>query len=118
PESPNDFAMMHEVITRRLKAYVEGDKKFSRLPDLIVIDGGKGQLAAALKARDELGLVVPMAGLAKRMEVLFAPSEPLPLAGMVRAREGEGAGVGGSAALADRGSRIADLMASLNGESI
>lgn len=79
PESPNDFAMMHEVITRRLKAYVEGDEKFARLPDLIVIDGGKGQLAAALKARDELGLTVPMTGLAKRMEVLFTPfpCEPL-----------------------------------------
>lgn len=78
PESPNDFAMMHEVITRRLKAYVEGDAKFSRLPDLIVIDGGKGQLAAALKARDDLRLTVPMTGLAKRMEVLFTPCEPLP----------------------------------------
>jgi len=78
PESPNDFAMMHEVITRRLKAYVEGDAKFARLPDLIIIDGGKGQLAAALKARDELNLTVPMAGLAKRMEVLFTPCAPLP----------------------------------------
>lgn len=81
PESPNDFAMMHEVITRRLKAYVEGDAKFSRLPDLIVIDGGKGQLAAALKARDEMRLTVPMTGLAKRMEVLFAPCEFEPLDG-------------------------------------
>ena len=79
PESPNDFAMMHEVITRRLKAYAEGDAKFSRLPDLIVIDGGKGQLAAALKARDEVGLNVPMTGLAKRMEILFTPCEPLPV---------------------------------------
>jgi excinuclease ABC subunit C len=75
PESPNDFAMMHEAITRRLKAYVEGDAKFSRLPDLIVIDGGKGQLAAALKARDELRLTIPMTGLAKRMEILFTPCE-------------------------------------------
>ena len=75
PESPNDFAMMHEVSTRRLKAYVEGDAKFSRLPDLIIIDGGKGQLAAALKARDEMNVSVPMAGLAKRMEVLFTPCE-------------------------------------------
>ena len=76
PESPNDFAMMHEVLTRRLRAYVEGDEKFQKLPELIMIDGGKGQLAAALKARDELGLSVPMVGLAKRHELLYVPIEP------------------------------------------
>ncbi len=76
PESPNDFAMMHEVLTRRLKAYVEGDEKFQKLPDLIMIDGGKGQLSAALKARDELMLTVPMVGLAKRHELLYIPKEP------------------------------------------
>lgn len=76
PESPNDFAMMHEVITRRLRAYLDGDEKFAKLPDLIMIDGGKGQLAAALKARDELGLTVPMVGLAKRMEIVYVPIEP------------------------------------------
>lgn len=73
PEDPNDFAMMHEVLTRRLKAYVEGDEKFAKLPDLIMIDGGKGQLSAALKARDDLGLTVPMVGLAKKMELIFVP---------------------------------------------
>lgn len=75
PESPNDFAMMNEVLTRRLKAYVDGDEKFQRLPDLIMIDGGKGQLAAALKARDDLGLTVPMVGLAKRHELIYVPIE-------------------------------------------
>lgn len=75
PESPNDFAMMHEVITRRLRAYLDGDEKFQKLPDLIMIDGGKGQLGAALKARDELGMTVPMVGLAKKMEVIFVPFE-------------------------------------------
>jgi excinuclease ABC subunit C len=75
PESPNDFAMMHEVLTRRLKAFVEGDEKFSKLPDLIMIDGGRGQLSAALKARDELGLTVPMVGLAKRHELIYVPTE-------------------------------------------
>jgi excinuclease ABC subunit C len=75
PESPNDFAMMHEVITRRLRAYLDGDEKFAKLPDLIMIDGGKGQLAAALKARDDLRLSVPMVGLAKRHEILYVPEK-------------------------------------------
>lgn len=74
PESPNDFAMMNEVLTRRLRAYVDCDPKFNKLPDLIVIDGGKGQLSAALKARDSLELMVPMVGLAKRHEILYVPS--------------------------------------------
>ncbi len=74
PESPNDFAMMHEVLTRRLKAALEGDAKFTKLPDLIMIDGGKGQLAAGLKARDELGFSVPMVGLAKRHELIYVPT--------------------------------------------
>jgi excinuclease ABC subunit C len=73
PESPNDFAMMHEVITRRLRAFLEGDAKFSKLPDLFMIDGGKGQLAAALAARDALGLTTPMIGLAKRHELIYVP---------------------------------------------
>lgn len=75
PESPNDFAMMHEVITRRIRAYLDGDAKFQKLPDLFMIDGGKGQLGAALQARDELGLSVPMVGLAKRHELLYVPIE-------------------------------------------
>lgn len=75
PESPNDFAMMHEVITRRLRAFLDGDEKFSKLPDLFMIDGGKGQLSAALKARDELGLETPMVGLAKRHELIYVPHE-------------------------------------------
>ena len=73
PESPNDFAMMHEVLTRRLKAAIDGDEKFTKLPDLIMIDGGKGQLGAALKARDELRMSVPMIGLAKRHELIYVP---------------------------------------------
>jgi len=73
PESPNDFAMMSEVVTRRLKAYLDGDEKFAKLPDLIMIDGGRGQLSAALKARDSMGLVVPMIGLAKRHELIYVP---------------------------------------------
>jgi excinuclease ABC subunit C len=75
PESPNDFAMMHEVITRRLRNYLDADPKFINLPNLIMIDGGKGQLSAALKARDDLGLTTPMVGLAKRHELIYVPIE-------------------------------------------
>ncbi|MCO5297413.1 MAG: excinuclease ABC subunit UvrC [Fimbriimonadaceae bacterium] len=73
PESPNDFAMMHEVLLRRFRAFLDKDEKFRQLPDLVMIDGGKGQLSAALKARDDLGLTVPMVGLAKRMELVYVP---------------------------------------------
>ncbi len=73
-ETPNDFAMMNEVIMRRLRNYLDGNEKFINLPDLIMIDGGKGQLSAALKARDDLGLTVPMIGLAKKQELIFTPT--------------------------------------------
>jgi excinuclease ABC subunit C len=73
PESPNDFAMMNEVLMRRLRNLVEGSEKFSKVPDLIMIDGGKGQLNAALQARDSLGLTIPMVGLAKKMEIIYVP---------------------------------------------
>jgi len=73
PEDPNDFAMMNEVILRRLRAYLDGDEKFAKLPDLMMIDGGKGQLSAALRARDSLGLSIPMVGLAKKQEILYVP---------------------------------------------
>jgi excinuclease ABC subunit C len=72
-ETPDDFAMMNEVLLRRLRRFLDGDPKFAPLPDLIMIDGGKGQLGAALKARDQLGLTVPMIGLAKRMELIYVP---------------------------------------------
>ncbi|MBL8047153.1 MAG: excinuclease ABC subunit UvrC [Chthonomonas sp.] len=73
PETPNDFAMMNETLMRRLRRFLDGDPKFAPLPDLIMIDGGQGQLGAALKARDELGLTVPMVGLAKRLELIIVP---------------------------------------------
>jgi excinuclease ABC subunit C len=73
PEDPNDFAMMNEVIMRRLKSALDGDEKFTRMPDLIMIDGGKGQLSAALAARDALQLTIPMVGLAKKMELIYVP---------------------------------------------
>jgi excinuclease ABC subunit C len=60
-ESPNDFASIYEVVSRRLKRGAEENT----LPDLLVIDGGAGQLSMALQARDELGLSVEIVALAK-----------------------------------------------------
>lgn len=73
PEKSNDFLMMKEVVGRRLRRFLEGDPKFVPLPDLIMVDGGKGQLSSALAIRDELGLSVPMVGLAKRAEAIYIP---------------------------------------------
>ncbi|MGI8922518.1 MAG: excinuclease ABC subunit UvrC [Fimbriimonadales bacterium] len=73
PESPDDFAMMRETILRRLRAYKDGNEQFQRLPDLMVIDGGRGQLGAALKAMSDVGLSLPAIGLAKKHELIFRP---------------------------------------------
>lgn len=77
-EGPNDFATMHEVITRRYSRLLnEG----SPLPDLIVVDGGKGQLSSAVDAMKSIGIYgkVPVIGIAKRLEELYYPYDPLPL---------------------------------------
>jgi excinuclease ABC subunit C len=68
----NDFAHMHEALSRRLS-----DKNVKQwgLPTLFLIDGGKGQLGAAIRARDELGINVPMVGLAKREEEIVVHVE-------------------------------------------
>ncbi len=79
PESPDDFAMMKEVITRRLREALEGDAKWRTLPDLILIDGGKGQLNAALEAMHTLGFEIPAIGLAKRHELIILPDTDEPL---------------------------------------
>jgi excinuclease ABC subunit C len=74
---PNDFAMMREVIGRRYRRILDEE---GELPDLVVIDGGKGQLSSAKLVLDELGLVdLPVIGLAKRLEEIFLPgiSEPV-----------------------------------------
>lgn len=68
----NDFAHMHEAITRRCS---EKNIKAWGLPDLFLIDGGKGQLAAATRARDEMGVARPMIGLAKREEEIVVQME-------------------------------------------
>ena len=68
-ESPDDYAMMQEVVYRRYKGVLE---RGHRLPDLILVDGGKGQLSVTVRALSELGLdYVPVAALAKKDEILF-----------------------------------------------
>ncbi|MDB9720951.1 excinuclease ABC subunit UvrC [Winogradskyella sp.] len=75
---PDDFASMEEVVYRRYKRLVEEDQP---LPQLIIIDGGKGQLSSALKSLDILGLrgKIAIIGIAKRLEELFYPDDPIPL---------------------------------------
>jgi excinuclease ABC subunit C len=72
-EGPNDFASMQEVLRRRLERGIARDPRFAELPDLIVIDGGKGQLSAALEVEQELGVEIPTVGLAKQYEEVFKP---------------------------------------------
>jgi len=87
---PNDFAMLQEVLRRRLDrlemaqrredAAEVGDASFSTRPDLILIDGGKGQLSAAMEVIEDLGYAdIPTFGLAKEREELFAPGRPDPI---------------------------------------
>ncbi len=74
---PDDFATMREIITRRYSRVLAEGKE---LPDLIVVDGGKGQLSSAVEVLTELGLIdkVPVVGLAERFEEIFFPGDPLP----------------------------------------
>ncbi len=75
---PNDFASMTEIVTRRLKRLKEEN---SSLPDLIIVDGGKGQLSAAVEALNNLNLrhIVPVIGIAKRLEEIYFPGDSLPI---------------------------------------
>jgi excinuclease ABC subunit C len=74
---PDDFASMREVVFRRYKRLLEEGKE---LPDLVLVDGGKGQLGAAMSALEELGIGdQPVASLAKREEVIFLPGRDLPV---------------------------------------
>lgn len=77
-EGPNDFASMTEVVYRRYKRLLEENEP---LPQLIIIDGGKGQLSAALQSIEELGLrgKITIIGIAKRLEELFFPGDSIPL---------------------------------------
>ena len=76
----DDFASMKEVVARRFfRAQDENEDvegKWTTLPDLVIVDGGKGQLNAALEALDEVGMQVPICGLAKEQEEIFLPGKP------------------------------------------
>ena len=67
----NDFAMIGEIVTRRYASVTEIDQ--DQLPDLIVIDGGKGQLQSAIRAIHRLGIDIPCISLAKENEEIYTP---------------------------------------------
>ena len=75
---PDDFASMEEVVYRRYKRLLDEKQP---LPQLIIIDGGKGQLSSSLKSLDKLELrgKIAIVGIAKRLEELFYPEDPIPL---------------------------------------
>ena len=77
-EGPDDFASMEEVVYRRYKRLLDEKQP---LPQLIIIDGGKGQLSSSLKSLDKLELrgKIAIIGIAKRLEKLFYPEDPIPL---------------------------------------
>jgi excinuclease ABC subunit C len=91
-QGPNDFESMEEVLTRRFKRYqasqeermnvgAKVDESFAFLPDLLIVDGGKGQLSRAVAVLERFDLLgrVPVAGLAKQQEELFLPGRSLSL---------------------------------------
>jgi excinuclease ABC subunit C len=77
-EGPDDFASMKEIVGRRYKRILE---EAGPLPDLIVVDGGKGQLSSACESLKEVGLYgkIPIIGIAKKLEEIYYPEDPFPL---------------------------------------
>jgi excinuclease ABC subunit C len=77
-EGANDFASMKEIVGRRYRRLLDEN---AALPDLILVDGGKGQLSSAVEALKELGIYgqVPIAGIAKKLEEIYYPEDPVPL---------------------------------------
>ncbi|MFM8742291.1 MAG: helix-hairpin-helix domain-containing protein, partial [Cytophagales bacterium] len=75
---PDDFASMKEIVGRRYKRIMEEQGEY---PQLIIVDGGKGQLSSACDALKELGLYgkIPIVGIAKKLEEIYYPEDPLPL---------------------------------------
>ncbi len=74
-DTPNDYAMMHEAVSRR---YTRLKNEGAQLPDLILVDGGKGQLGVAQEVLASLGLAIPVVALAKRLDEVFVPGAPEP----------------------------------------
>lgn len=82
--APNDYEAMREAVTRRFKRGLqeqeeEGVGKFATFPDLVLIDGGKGQLGVALEVREELGLQIPLLALAERREEIYLAGRAQPV---------------------------------------
>ncbi len=76
----NDFASMREVTFRRYSDALAHKPGFEKLPDLIIIDGGRGQLSSALETvRDQLGIKIPMIALAEKLEEIYLPDQPIPI---------------------------------------
>ena len=77
-EGPDDFASMNEIVTRRYKKLLEENRP---LPNLVLIDGGKGQLSAAVEALKDINVYskVAIAGIAKRLEEIYLPEDNLPI---------------------------------------
>lgn len=78
-EGSDDFKCMQETLLRRIQKYKDKDLSFSKKPDLIVIDGGKGQLSSVKEIVDEMGFSVSLVGLAKKEELLFKSDESEPI---------------------------------------
>ena len=78
-EEANDFVSMGEVLGRRYGPKTMADERFGKAPDLLVLDGGKPQLSAALEQLDRLGLDIPCCGLAKSDEEVFVPWDETPI---------------------------------------
>jgi excinuclease ABC subunit C len=80
-QGPNDYAMMQEVLRRRFKRAkdLESTEEWRELPDLVIVDGGKGQLSSALAVFHELDVSVPVVGLAKENEEIFLPGQSDPV---------------------------------------
>lgn len=77
-DGPNDFASMEEIVYRRYKRLIDENKK---LPDLIIIDGGKGQLSSAVRSLTKLKIIdkITIIGIAKKLEEIFFPNDSFPL---------------------------------------
>ena len=77
-EGANDFASMKEIVGRRYRRILDENLP---LPDLIIVDGGKGQLSSACEALKEIGIYgkIPIAGIAKKLEEIYYPEDPIPL---------------------------------------